>query len=123
MESMRDLLGVALATLLTCTAIGGAEAAESDAETSATMVEIFEALSFVLPLSLSDERFEDPAQRKAITAALRELADNGARLEAHARGRDAGFGFLSRSLARDSREVWPATRPAGFPRPASCSSR
>ncbi len=105
MRSMRDRLGVALAALLTCTAISSAEAADSDAETRATMGKIFAALSFVLPLSLSDERVEDPAQRKAITAALRELADNGARLEAHARGRDAGFGFLSRSLARDSREI------------------
>lgn len=105
MGSLRDRLGAALAALLICTAIGAAEAADPDAATRATMGQIFEALSYVLPLSLSDERFEDPARRKAITKALRELADNGARLEAHARSRDAGFGFLSGSLARDSREI------------------
>ena len=45
-------------------------AAEPDAETRATMGEIFEALSFVLPLNLSDARFEDPARRKAISAGM-----------------------------------------------------
>ncbi len=70
MESMRDRLGVALEALLTCTAIGGAEAADSYAETRAARVENFEALNFVLPLSLSDERFEDPAQRKPVRSPL-----------------------------------------------------
>jgi len=74
-------------------------------EPNATMGEIVEVLGFVLPLGLQPERFADPARRDEILAALRRLARDGERLEAHAGSRDAGFGFLSRSLASDSRLV------------------
>jgi hypothetical protein len=95
------------AGLLLCLA-GGSRAAEpaagSDA-TRATMGRIVEQLAFVLPLALSDERFADPAQRPAILRALDALAAEGARVESHGQGRDLGFAFLSRSLARDTREI------------------
>jgi len=87
-------------------AVAGAspQAAESK-ETRATMGEIFQALAEVLPPSLDEQRFADPAQRDAILAALTSLSAGGAKLEAHGRQRDAGFGFLSRSLARDTEEI------------------
>jgi hypothetical protein len=74
-------------------------------ETAAAMDGMFEALRFLLPLSLSDERFEDPASRGAILAALQTLERSGSQLEAHGRRREASFSFLSRSLARDSAEI------------------
>jgi hypothetical protein len=74
-------------------------------ETAATMEGMFEAVRFLLPLSLSDERFEDPASREAILAVLQTLEESGSQLEAHGRGREASFSFLSRSLARDSAEI------------------
>jgi len=73
--------------------------------TRATMRRIVDSLAFVLPLSLSDEPFADPAQHQAILDALDALAKNGAELERHVQGRDLGFAFLSRSLARDMREI------------------
>ena len=74
-------------------------------ETEATMEGMFETVSFLLPLSLSDERFEDPASRAAIVTALQTLEESGSQLEAHGRSREASFSFLSRSLARDSVEI------------------
>ena len=89
-------------------AAGVARASSDDAasrEPRATMGEIFHALSEVLPASLDEGRFADPAQRGAILTALTKLAAAGSKLEAHGRSRDAGFGFLSRSLARDTEEI------------------
>jgi len=80
------------------------DAAESR-ETRATMGEIFRAVAELLPPSLDAKRFADPAHHDAILAALTKLSTGGAKLEAHGRERDAGFGFLSRSLARDTEEI------------------
>jgi tetratricopeptide (TPR) repeat protein len=79
--------------------------AASDTETRATMDEIFETVRFLLPLSLSENGFADPAQREVILAALTTLAENGSRLQAHGVQREASFVFLSRSLARDTAEA------------------
>ncbi len=79
--------------------------AAGDRETRANMGEIFETVRFLLPLSLSEEEFANPAQREAILAALTTLAENGARLKDHGRQREASFVFLSRSLARDTAEA------------------
>jgi hypothetical protein len=105
------------ALLLAFAAVGRAEApaAGGDDATRAAMGAIVDSLAFVLPLSLADERFSDPAQRQAILAALDALVASGAALESHGQGRDAGFAFLSRSLARDTREIrdrFAAGRPA-----------
>jgi hypothetical protein len=86
--------------------LAGSQAPEAGPEeTRATMRQIVDSLAFVLPLSLSDEPFADPAQHQAILDALDALAKNGADLERHVEGRDLGFAFLSRSLARDMREI------------------
>jgi hypothetical protein len=79
--------------------------AAGSAATRATMGQIVDSLAFVLPLSLDDASFSDPAQRQAILAALDALAANGAKVTSHVEGRDAGFAFLSRSLARDTEEI------------------
>jgi hypothetical protein len=69
------------------------------------MNEIFAALASVLPDSLDERRFADPARRSAIAASLATLARNADRLQSHAGARDATFAHLSESLARDAREV------------------
>jgi hypothetical protein len=69
------------------------------------MDRIFEAIRTVLPLSLDDDRFQDPERRAEILAALDALAESGAKLEDHGRSLDAGFGYLSRSLARDTADI------------------
>jgi hypothetical protein len=96
-----------IAALLAAALLGAAPAgaAERDAEWRATMDEIFAAMQRVLPISLDDERFADPQEREAIRAALARLAANAGRLEQHAAGREAGLSHLSRSLARDARDI------------------
>jgi hypothetical protein len=79
-------------------------ATDADA-TRATMREIVESLAFVLPLSLGDAPFADPAQHRAILDALDALSRKGSSLERHVQNRDQGFAFLSRALARDMREI------------------
>jgi hypothetical protein len=73
--------------------------------TQAFMDEIVFAMQVVLPPSLDEDRFQDPQRRAAILAALAKLASYGARLESHGEGGEAGFAFLSHSLAQDTREV------------------
>jgi hypothetical protein len=59
----------------------------------------------VLPLSLDDRSFSAPENRAAIQAALESLARSGRELPDHASPTDAGFVFLSRSLARDTAAI------------------
>ena len=94
-----------MGALLLASVAGAAPDAAESRQTRATMDEILKALAEVLPPSLDEQRFADPAQHDAILAALTRLAAGGAQLEAHGRQRDAGFGFLSRSLAHDSEEI------------------
>ena len=97
-------LAALLATALSATPGAGQEV-PAELDTRAAMGAMVKQLAFLLPLSLDDERFGDPAQRDAIFAALLELARLGGTLEAHGHDRDAGFDFLSRSLARDTSEM------------------
>jgi hypothetical protein len=81
-------------------------AAEPDtAETRRIMREVFGALKDVLPLSLDEQRFADPAQRAAIEKSLAILSRNAGKLSAHGTGHDRSFEFLSASLARESAEI------------------
>lgn len=93
------------AALVSALLLGLAAPLRGGEQTRKTMLEIFEALRFVLPLSLDDDRFQDPELRSKILEALTTLAENGARLEAHGQQREAPFTFLSRSLARDTRDI------------------
>jgi hypothetical protein len=106
MERLIIMGFVALSMLAVPPIAPGAEVSPaSESETRDTMDGLFAALTSVLPYSWSDQRFADPASRAAIRAALDTLAAGGKRLEAHGRSSDAGFVFLSRSLARDTEEI------------------
>ena len=75
------------------------------AATRATMGEIFEAMSVLLPLSLDGDRFEDPANEAAIRTALERLDIGSAQLERHGGSRDVSFSHLARSLSIDARDI------------------
>jgi hypothetical protein len=75
------------------------------AQTRAIMGEVFAALQRVLPPSLDEKRFADPARRGEIQAALQTLSRNADRLSAHGARSEHGFAFLSRSLAREAKEI------------------
>jgi hypothetical protein len=70
-----------------------------------TMGEIADALTHALPLSLHEDQLDDAARREAYGGALATLARGASRLEAHGRSREASFGYLSGSLARDAGEA------------------
>ncbi len=97
--------GIGLAALLL--AAPALRAAEPDpAQTRRIMGQVFAALQRVLPLSLDEERFADPARRTEIQKALHTLARNSGTLAAHGeRGGDRGFAFLASSLARDANDI------------------
>lgn len=69
------------------------------------MRQIAAPLEVALPLSLSEERFADPANRAELSRALEELARSAALLEEHGKEREASFAIKSRALARDSAEL------------------
>jgi tetratricopeptide (TPR) repeat protein len=75
------------------------------AQTREIMREVFVALQRVLPASLDERRFADPALRPEILAALKTLSRHAERLAVHGSGGGASFVFLSGSLAREAREI------------------
>jgi hypothetical protein len=100
--SSRRLWLIGALGLLLSTGVG---AEEPNPEVEALMIEIVQALQVVVPLSLNDARFSDPANRAAVDAALESLAGNAKRLEVHGSGRELGFAYLSERLARDSLDI------------------
>jgi hypothetical protein len=98
-------ISIAAGWLLAAAATAAEPQGAASPETRARMHEIFAAVAAVLPDSLDAQRFSDPARRQAILAELGRLAAGGKALETHGRSRDASFGFLSRTLARDAEEI------------------
>jgi hypothetical protein len=107
MQERRTRSVLCLACLVATCLIGSSAVAESGSreEPRATMDGIFAQIRIILPLSLSDEAFSDPAHREQIVRALNELAASAELLETHGLGRDAGFASLSGSLAQDTRMI------------------
>jgi hypothetical protein len=92
-----------LIALLLATGAGFAHAA--DDTTRAAMARMVDSLHSVLPLSLDDRSFSSPDNRAVIQAALEALARSARKLPDHGSPTDAGFAFLSRSLARDTQAI------------------
>jgi hypothetical protein len=59
----------------------------------------------VLPLSVNDATYADPANRDRIQPALQSLAAHADVLARHGGRKDAGFGYLGRHLATDTRTI------------------
>ncbi len=66
--------------------------------TRSIMLEVFDALAYLWPLSLDEERFADNAQREAALLKVDALLNAVDALEAHAQERDMGFRLLTRSF-------------------------
>jgi len=94
-----------VALLLPALALGLSAVAFAERGAKQQMAEIFEAMRFLLPLSLDEQQFSDPAQRDKIEQALALLARSGSLLEEHGRREEAGFSYLSRALAVDARDI------------------
>jgi len=100
------------ALLIACLLVITASSALADppppaaVQTRQTMNQIFEAIRVLIPLSLDPERSHDPARREEVLRALGALAQNAEELGRHGLRRDAGFSYLSRSLAHDAREIY-----------------
>lgn len=91
-----------------CALLGAVPLRAAEPDTAATrqiMREVFGALRAVLPLSLDEQRFADPAQRDAIRKSLAILSRNASKLSAHGAGHGQSFEFLSGSLAREAAEI------------------
>jgi len=102
----RSALRAAAIALLAGALGAQAWATEPDTQTTrAIMREVFQALRTTLPASLDEQRFADPEASAEIRASLETLARHSERLAAHGAGAGEDFGFLSRSLARDAREI------------------
>lgn len=69
------------------------------------MHQVFEALSSLLPASLSEGALRDPAQRDHYQLAFEQLAQAAGRLADHGTERDTVFQTLSRSLADDAEDA------------------
>jgi tetratricopeptide (TPR) repeat protein len=103
---MRRCIAHRLAIAAALVVAAPVRAAEPDPEqTRAIMREVFGALQQVLPASLDERSFSDPARRPAIRASLATLSRNAGALSRHGAGRGASFEFLSGSLARESAEI------------------
>lgn len=103
--------GIRLAAASAAALVAGAcawlapEAPPAPGPTTSAMAEIVAALRVALPLSLSADRFEDPANRPALDASLGALRAGAQQLESHGQSQDASFAYLSRSLARDAEDI------------------
>jgi hypothetical protein len=93
--------GLLLALATVSSPVKGAVEPPDPVTTRDTMDRIFEAVSELLPLSLDEARFADPASRPRIEAALQVLARSSTQLEQHSQLRSEGFEYLSRSLSGD----------------------
>jgi len=75
------------------------------AEPRATMHQVFEALSILLPASLSEGALRDPEQRDRYQIEFERLAQATGRLADHGVQRDEVFQTLSRSLEDDAEDA------------------
>lgn len=69
------------------------------------MHQVFDALVYLLPLSLDATRFADPKERHDVQRNLETLANSAKQLKEHARSRDMEFQLLGKSFADTVDEV------------------
>jgi hypothetical protein len=98
----RLVAGMLLLLALPAPAEEGAPALD---EPRATMHRVFDALAVLLPASLDEDTFHDPAHRDALQLSFEALVAATNRLSDHGALRHAAFGALSRTLAQDADEA------------------
>jgi len=107
-----------LATFAACASLSGVAAGLAAAEPKAagapaavtddprpTMREVFDQMKILIPLSLDEASWSDPAAQPRIREALERVESAASALEVHGRSREAGFDELALNLERDLREV------------------
>jgi hypothetical protein len=71
-----------------------------------TMRAIFQALTTVVPLSLSGDTFQDATNRQRLHDALQALSNQAIQLSQHGQNAPADFDFLRRSLRDDAQKAF-----------------
>lgn len=89
---------LALAAVTLVVALGATPAASG---TRAAMRAIFDALVELMPLSLTEARFEARAERPRVEAALQRMLDNAEGLRRHGADLPASYEFLRQTLVND----------------------
>jgi len=92
------------AALVAGLAAPAAAAAGDTEDTVAVMRRIYSQVEVLLPLSVRDAAFSDPAQASRVREALQQLARQADAVRAHAEG-DRRMAFLGDALARETRET------------------
>lgn len=112
-------IGVTVSSVGTKPALAAPPAPSANAAAPAddprpTMREVFDQMKVLIPLSLDEDRWSDPASQPRIRAALDRLESATSALESHGRQREAGFNELALNLERDLREVSENYRTGAF---------
>jgi mono/diheme cytochrome c family protein len=81
------------------------DAPASPEEIRTTMGEIFSAVRVLLPLSLSEQGFDESENEVRVRGALAVLDSSAAELSRHGASKDVAFAHLARSLAIDARDI------------------
>jgi tetratricopeptide (TPR) repeat protein len=92
----RWLMGLAV---VSC--VWSANAGEPE-DTRVVMRKVYAALATLLPAALAPEPMVEANRNGELSSAAESLADAAQQIQLHTRPADAGFGFLSRSLAQDA---------------------
>jgi hypothetical protein len=71
-----------------------------------TMQAIFQALTTIVPLSLSGDTFQDTANRQSLHDALQALSNHATQLTQHGQATPADFDFLRRSLRDEAQNAF-----------------
>lgn len=79
-----------------------------------TMRAVFEEMKLLIPLSLDEGRWSDPANQARVLEALQRLERQADTLERHGRAREVGFDELALNLADDLRQVHEYYRTGGY---------
>lgn len=100
-------LRAAAASCAIAVATAGAPAQAADSEDlRSSMQAIFASMQVLLPLSVDDEAFADPANHQRIARALAQLSARSGQVAAHAGASgDRRIHYLAGSLQRESRET------------------
>ena len=91
--------------LIVCALLAGFALAAAESDPRPTMDRILTALVYLLPLSLDEETFADPAHRSATLLQMDAMVKSADALRAHGASRDPAFRFLARSLEADVRHI------------------
>jgi len=84
---------------------GGTVTQTANAQTEATMQSVFAALTAAYVYGLDRDAYVDPANRRAVSDALKLLVKTTERVESHGDMPDPALGYLQGSLAGDAREA------------------